>query len=247
MERTDSENDLLQYEQDQFLEEIAKSVKRSTKVSEGQVPPSGTAFLRQFMRGDSPVDFSGISRQIPIPATTGKIEPRKGSVFPSVISPVQGFRFQRSTVDGAEFPSRSSHLTQVPGTIHSPEQKRVQEMDEGQGGVPESENEFIKRLRAVGNHIEQTYPTNEDGYEQGTSSHYSPGDFRYVSPPQNQGSSGVAWERFRPGRESQSVIQNITVRESKRSKARLSDVAYQRRSSTSPAIPRVEIGLLPPS
>jgi hypothetical protein len=43
------------------------------------------------------------------------------------------------------------------------------------------------------------------------------------------------------------VIQNITIRGSKRPKARLSDVAYQRRSSLSPAIPRVEMGLLPPS
>ncbi len=104
----------------------------------------------------------------------------------------------------------------------------MQEVDEGGGGVSEIENDFIKRMRSVGNYIEQTYPAKEDGREQGVSSHYSPGDFRYVSPTQNQGSSGIALERFRPGRKSQSVIQNITVRESKRSKARLSDVAYQR-------------------
>jgi hypothetical protein len=121
----------LQYEQDQFLEEIAKSTNRSVKVSGGQIPLSGTTFLRQFMRADTPVDFSRNPRQIPIsiPATTGKIEPKKGSVFRSVVSPVQGFSFQRSTVDEPDFLSRPSPPAQDPGTIHSPTPERVQRME----------------------------------------------------------------------------------------------------------------------
>ncbi len=70
-------------------------------------------------------------------------------------------------------------------------------MDEEFGGVSEVENDFIKRMRSLRNYFAQTYPVKEDGREQGFSSHYSPGDFRYVSPPaQNHGSSGIALERF---------------------------------------------------
>ena len=43
-------------------------------------------------------------------------------------------------------------------------------------------------------------------------------------------------ERFHQGRESLSVTRNITVRESKRPKARSQDQDYQRRSSFSPSI-----------
>jgi hypothetical protein len=48
-------------------------------------------------------------------------------------------------------------------------------------------------------------------------------------------SSGVVPERFRAGRESLSVIRNVTIRESKRPKARLQDHDY-RRSSISPSM-----------
>jgi hypothetical protein len=240
MERTASEEDLLRYEQDQFLEGNAKSTGRPVKGSVEQISTSGTKFLRQFMRADSPLDYHSI------PATTGKIEPKRGSVFRNIISPVHG-RFQNATVDGTDFLSRSSFLAPDPGTTHSPAPERVGKMESVNEGISEGENDFIRRLRAVGDYIGETYPAKEDRREQGVSTQYFPGDFHYVSHPQNQGSSSVALERFRPGRESESVIQNITIRESKRSKARLSDVAYQRRSSMSPAIPRVEIGLLPPS
>ena len=46
--------------------------------------------------------------------------------------------------------------------------------------------------------------------------------------------SNVVPERFRQGRESLSVLRNITVRESKRPKARSSDQDYKRRYSVSP-------------
>jgi hypothetical protein len=98
MERTDSENDLLQLEQDQFLEAIARSTNISTKGSGGRSSTSGATFLRQFMRAATPVDYSRI------PATTGKIEPKMGSVFASIVSPV----FRNSTVDEPDFLSHPS-------------------------------------------------------------------------------------------------------------------------------------------
>ncbi len=236
MERTDSESDLLEYEQDQFLEAIARSTIRSTKSSGRQtIPTSGSTFLRQFMRAATPVDC------LSIPVTTGKIEPKMGSVFPSVVSPVS----RRPTVDKPDFISRPSPSLRGFGTTLSTTPERAQSLDAVNGGVSEGESDLVKRLRAVGNYIGGTYPENEDGREQRVSPHYSPGDFHYFSHPQNQSSSSAVPDRFRPGRESESVIQNITIRGSKRPKARSSDVAYQRRSSLSPAIPRVEIGLLP--
>jgi hypothetical protein len=55
------------------------------------------------------------------------------------------------------------------------------------------------------------------------------------------GGFGTLPERFRAGRESLSVIRNITVRESKRPKARIQDRKYQRRSSFPPARMPVQI------
>jgi hypothetical protein len=49
-------------------------------------------------------------------------------------------------------------------------------------------------------------------------------------------SSSIVPERFHQGREFLSVTRNVTVRESKRPKARSQDQDYQRRSSMSPSI-----------
>jgi hypothetical protein len=120
MERTDSENDLLEFEQDQFLEAIARSTNRSTKSSGVQnIPTSGSTFLRQFMRAATPVDC------LSIPVTTGKIEPKMGSVFPSVVSPVS----RRSTVDEPDFISRSSPPLRGFGTALSTTPERAQSLD----------------------------------------------------------------------------------------------------------------------
>ncbi len=73
----------------------------------------------------------------------------------------------------------------MPGTTLSTTPERVQILSAVNGGVSEGENEFVKRLRAVGNYLEGTCPENEDGREQGVSPHYSPGDFHYFSHPQN--------------------------------------------------------------
>ena len=69
----------------------------------------------------------------------------------------------------------------------------------------------------------------------------------YSPPTQHEslttlGDTGGVPERFREGRESLSVIRNVTVRESKRPKARASDSDYQRRCSMSPSALKASLG-----
>jgi hypothetical protein len=71
----------------------------------------------------------------------------------------------------------------------------------------------------------------------------SPGDFRYLPSTTLQAPTGGIPERFVYGRESVSVLNNVTVRETKRAKARASDIDYQRRCSSSPSALRASIGL----
>ncbi len=65
------------------------------------------------------------------------------------------------------------------------------------------------------------------------------GPYYHSPPPQVQSSSpyqqssGVVPDRFRAGRESLSVTRNVTVRDSKRPKARSQDHEYKRRFSSS--------------
>jgi hypothetical protein len=99
---------------------------------------------------------------------------------------------------------------------------------------------------------------------------YPAGDFRYLPSSQLQVQDGpIDWtsehaidnprnresmddssgipERFRQGCESLSVIRNVTVRDSKRPKARSSDRDYHRRCSTSPATLKTVLGLQTPT
>jgi hypothetical protein len=62
---------------------------------------------------------------------------------------------------------------------------------------------------------------------------------RIQSALQDPDSSGVALDRFREGRESLSVIRNVTVRETKRPKTRSQDHDYKRRFSSSSTIPNL--------
>jgi hypothetical protein len=71
----------------------------------------------------------------------------------------------------------------------------------------------------------------------------SPGDFRYLPPTSIQESYTRVPERFVRGRESVSVLNNVTVRETKRPQARVSDVDYKRRFSSSPSALRAGIDL----
>jgi hypothetical protein len=55
--------------------------------------------------------------------------------------------------------------------------------------------------------------------------------------------SGIVPDRFHQGRESLSVKRNVTIRESRRPKARSSDQDYQRRCSMSPSTLKHSLGL----
>ena len=74
----------------------------------------------------------------------------------------------------------------------------------------------------------------EGAYESGENA--LAGTFRYIPPPSYQESSRGVPDKFLPGRESLSVARNITVRESKRTKARTKDDDYKRRVSVSSSI-----------
>jgi hypothetical protein len=62
------------------------------------------------------------------------------------------------------------------------------------------------------------------------------GTFRYLPSTHIQESSGGVPEKFQPGRESLSVVRNITIRDSKRTKSRTKDDDYKRRVSISSSI-----------
>jgi hypothetical protein len=69
--------------------------------------------------------------------------------------------------------------------------------------------------------------------------YYYPPSPQIQSSPTYQQSSGVVPDRFRAGRESLSVIRNVTVRDSKRPKARSHDHEYKRRFSSSGTLPNL--------
>jgi hypothetical protein len=71
--------------------------------------------------------------------------------------------------------------------------------------------------------------------------YYYPPSPPIQSSPTYQQSSGVVPDRFRAGRESLSVIRNVTVRDSKRPKARYHDHDYKRRFSSSGTIPNLPV------
>jgi hypothetical protein len=103
---------------------------------------------------------------------------------------------------------------------------------------------LVRRLEAVEHLIGGQHHLGQLGSQTEVVS--SPGDFRYLPSTTMQASNGGIPERFAHGRESVSVLNNVTVRETKRAKARASDIDYQRRCSSSPSALRASIGLPPP-
>jgi hypothetical protein len=91
--------------------------------------------------------------------------------------------------------------------------------------------DWFNRMEIAGDYL---------GAEEGKKNHETrentnAGNFRYLPSSPHQESSGVVPERFRAGRESLSVVRNVTVRDSKRTKARVKDDDYKRRVSISPS------------
>ena len=100
---------------------------------------------------------------------------------------------------------------------------------------------LVRRLEAVEHLIGGQHHLGQLGSQTEVVS--SPGDFRYLPSTTIQAPNGGIPERFAHGRESVSVLNNVTVRETKRAKARTSDIDYQRRCSSSPSALRASIGL----
>jgi hypothetical protein len=183
----------------------------------------------------------------------GKSVPKVGSVMSSIISPVQS-RLSASTVEENKRDRFMSPVYLQGGDVSV-------ENEQGQGGDVSVENEQgqgeIMGLRDLNEAGDQArVPSYEEighgnplptyfgrssrdlsgaGVNHETEPGYPAGDFRYFSSPrlQEHAEDDIP-ERFRPGRESLSVRQNITVRGSKRSKTRSLDQEYQRRVSFTP-------------
>ena len=205
-------------------------------------------------------DREGMSRNLtqpgPTPDRSERAKPSltssgktKGSVFRPTTSLPRNFRLQKSTVVGPEMTPISSPV--FAGFSRSEDKEEGSRMGESEtfdrydGEVGELLNpgygEMLARLNEVKEFYNEAFP-HETG-RIGTREIDSPGDPYYSrSSPQiqvssqSQAPSAVVPERFHAGRESLSVIRNVTVRESKRPKARSQDRDYKRRFSTSDPI-----------
>jgi hypothetical protein len=92
-------------------------------------------------------------------------------------------------------------------------------------------DDLLNRLQIAGGYIGRDM---EDGAHE-TRDNANAENFRYLPSFHHQESSGVVPDRFRAGKESLSVVRNVTVRDSKRTKARSKDDDYKRRVSISPS------------
>jgi hypothetical protein len=92
-------------------------------------------------------------------------------------------------------------------------------------------DELLHRIKMAGDHLGDE----ERGGNHDISENVNAGNFRYLSSSQTQVSPVELPERFRAGRESLSVVRNVTIRDSKRTKAHTRDDEYKRRVSISPS------------
>jgi hypothetical protein len=93
-------------------------------------------------------------------------------------------------------------------------------------------DDLLNSLQIAGRHIGRGM---EDGAHE-TRGNTNAGNFHYLPSSHYQESPGIVPDRFHVGRESLSVVQNITMRDSKRTKARAKDDDYKRRVSISSRI-----------
>ena len=186
-------------------------------------------------------------RAKPSLTSTGKTNFREGTVFHPTASLSQNFLVPKSTVVGPEItPISSPVFAGFSRSEDHEEGRRRGESDsrdrsdcEVGGLVNPGYGEMLARLNEVQEFYNEAFP-NEAGKILGTRENGSSDDPYYfrssptiqVSSP-SRAQSGLVPERFHAGRESLSVTRNITVRESKRPKARTQDRDYKRRYSTS--------------
>ena len=186
-----------------------------------------------------------------------RLDSRVGSVSRPTIPRSQDFLFQSSTIFRPETTPISSPV--FTGFIPSEGYERGRQVDEDEsharydGEVEELLNpgygQMVARLKEVQDYYSETFPKEA---ENGVGSMSVVGDYRNLphslqiqsSPsvhpsPRDEGLSGRVPDRFHTGRESLSVLQNVTKRESKRPKARSQDHDYKRRFSSSGPMPNL--------
>ena len=179
--------------------------------------------------------------------TIGKINPKVESVFSRARSPVQDFRFSPATVTNRwQAPASTPIFDDMEHNYEDGKEELAGGEDEGvkNGGrreIEDLEREILNlRCQMARDSLEQTRTGSNYLPGDETELRESAGDFHYFQPsPQDV--SEVVPDRFHPGRESSSVLRNITVRESKRSKSRTLDQEYQRRVSFIAAGPRASL------
>ena len=242
-------NEGLEFDDGDFLDPKVEDTGKSATI--------GRTTLQRLLRGNS------YQEHVRTPTASGNGITRMGSVLSGSVSPVQNFRFGISTVDNGKLLHHDeSGREKIMEDIDK--EGSVEDVYE----TYQSSGDEVRRNDAVtdngGNHARGVSGQGYDQYT-GGNSQYSPGDFRFLPYSHTQvhhGSSvkgsehtplshsrreipedsGSVPERFRQGRESLSVIRNVTIRESKRPKARSSDQEYQRRCSISPSTLRATLG-----
>jgi hypothetical protein len=157
----------------------------------------------------------------------------------------QDFRFQNSTVFRPGMTPISSPV--FAGFIPSGGHERGRRVDEDESRarydremeelMSPRPGEIETRIQEVQDFYNEAFPEETDHGRGQVSvdygSHNLPLSSQIQLSPRDQESSGIVPDRFRSGRESLSVLQNVTKRESKRSKGRSLDQDYKRRFSSS--------------
>jgi hypothetical protein len=165
--------------------------------------------------------------------TVGEINPTVESVFSRSRSPVQAFRFSSTVAESKPAHSSLSVFDDVEHFRDEGGEKLAEDLEEettndGRKGIEDLKQELSSlRSQVARVSVEQTRAGSNYLLGNETDVRVQAGDFHYYQTS-HQDVSEVVPERFRWGRESSSVLKNITVRESKRSKSRSFDQDYQR-------------------
>jgi hypothetical protein len=164
-----------------------------------------------------------------------KFRSRGESAFSISRSPVITATKSRMAIRGEETPNPPSTAPVDFGHSGGENgERRTFQGGEDQGLVPgnflpdPAFNELLHRMKLAGDN----FGDNERGGNNGANTNEA-GIFHYLSSPQTQVFPAELPERFRAGRESSSVVRNVTVRDSKRTKTRTRDDDYKRRVSIS--------------
>jgi hypothetical protein len=246
-------NAMLELDDEVFLDPKVEDTGRSAGI--------GRTTQQRLLRGNHSQE------RVMSPLTSGNSGTKMGSVLSSAVSPTQNFRFGFSTVDDEEL----LHHDESGRSKSIGDNDDEQDVENSHKTLVETYQSSGGRVRndavsdSGGNYVRRVSGQAYDLYPGGNSEHPS-GDFRFLSsshtqvhdgPPDKYSDhtplshsrrevpedSGGVPERFQQGRESLSVTRNITVRESKRPKARSLDQDYQRRCTISPSTLRATLGL----